>query len=244
MSSPVLSDDRVRSLRDIGYAGASEAFSINRAIARTGVMGTLLGITAMVSAMVIPTASMPVAAGVSALAAFVIGLFVIFNPLKAKSLGFVYMLLEGVVIGSISVLTAAQYGAGVVFGAVLATFAALFVMLTLYRTGIVKVTERFTAVVVGGMIGLLGLYLVGFIASLFGINLGIFSGGLLAILVSIVAVGLACASLAIDFKQFEDMAKMRVSADLEWYAAFGVMVTMVWLYLELLRLLSHFTGRD
>ena len=112
-------------------------------------------------------------------------------------------------------------------------------MLVLYRTGAVKVTPRFTKWLMGALIGVTVLMLANLVAGLFGVNLGLRDGSWLAILFSIVVIGVAAFSLLLDFDQADQAIRGGAPAKFAWYIAFGLMTTLVWLYIEILRLLSY-----
>ena len=166
-----------------------------------------------------------------------------FRPMWAKFLGPVYAVGEGFFLGVIS-KAYETYQHGIVLQAVGATLGVFAVMLLLYRTQIIKVTERFRTVVITATMGLMVFYLFSFIINLFGGGVSfLHSTSLLSIGFSIFASVLAAMNLALRFDFIEKGAAMGLSKDFEWYAAFGLLVTIVWLYLELLRLLSKLQRR-
>ena len=161
-----------------------------------------------------------------------------FKPNLAKILGPVYALCYGFAVGAISAAYE-SYQDGIVLQAVGATVAVFFVMLVMYRTGIVKVTPGYRKVVVGATLGIMLLYVVSFVMSLFGAQIPFLnSPSLLGIGFSVLVCALAAANLALDFDLIERGVATKMSKDYEWVAALGLVVTLVWLYLEMLRLLS------
>jgi len=170
--------------------------------------------------------------------ALIAALVASFKPRTAKVLAPVYALAEGVVIGAISRAYDAAYD-GIVLQAVGATLAVFLVMLGLYRTRIIKVTDRFRRIIVGMTIGVMVFYLFSFVLSLFGATPSFISDATpMGIVFSLFVSGLAAFNLALDFDMIEKAAAARMPAYMEWYCALGVTVTLVWLYLELLRLLA------
>ncbi len=166
-----------------------------------------------------------------------------FKPRWAKFLGPVYSLCYGYAVGAISKMYEASQN-GIVLQAAGATFAVVLVMLTLYRTGIIKVTEGYRRIVMGATLGVMLLYLVSFGISFFGGEIGfINSPSLLGIGFSVLVCAIAASNLALDFDLIEKGTKMKMSKDYEWVAALGLVVTIVWLYLEILRLLSKLNRR-
>jgi uncharacterized YccA/Bax inhibitor family protein len=175
--------------------------------------------------------------------ACVIGLY--FKPHLAKILGPIYALAQGFFLGAISKGYETFYD-GIVVQAAGATIAVFAVMLVLYRTQIIKVTDRFRRIVVGATVGVMVFYGVCLLIRLFaGADSISFlsSPSLLGIGFSLFVAGLAAMNLALDFDFIERGAKQGLSKDFEWYAAFGLLVTVVWLYLELLRLLAKLRDR-
>ncbi|MDX1918913.1 MAG: Bax inhibitor-1/YccA family protein [Candidatus Caenarcaniphilales bacterium] len=154
-----------------------------------------------------------------------------------------YAAAQGVFLGAVSLMYELQFS-GLVFQAVLATIGTLFAMLFAYRTGMLKATETFRKVITLATMGVGLLYLISFGLSFFlKFNLPIFESGLIGIGFSIFVVALAALNLILDFDFIEQAAAQGVPKQLEWYGAFGLMVTLIWLYLELLRLLSKLRSR-
>jgi len=166
----------------------------------------------------------------------VIALF--FRPQWAKVLGPVYALAEGFFLGAISHVYELAYS-GIVVQAAGATIGVTGVMLVLYRTRIIKVTERFRRIVIGATLGIMVFYGVSLLINLFGGNVGFLnSSSALSIGFSFLVAGVAAFNLALDFDFIERGSQQGLPKAFEWYAAFGLLVTVVWLYLEILRLLS------
>jgi uncharacterized YccA/Bax inhibitor family protein len=167
----------------------------------------------------------------------------IFKPHLARFTSFLYAALEGVVLGAISRIYDAQWN-GIVIQAVLLTAAVFFGMLLLYSTRIIKVTDRMRRMVIVATFGVVIVYGVALIASLFGASISFITGAsLFSILFSVAIVGLAAFNLMLDFDFIERGANAGLPKQMEWFAAFGLMVTLVWLYLEILRLLAKLRSR-
>lgn len=161
-----------------------------------------------------------------------------FKPRLARIAGPVYAVAEGVVVGAVSRAYEAQYS-GIVLQAVGATMGVFVVMLLLYRSRVIRVTDRTRRIVMGMMLGLMAFYLVSFIAGMFGAMPSFISEATpIGIAFSVFVAGLAAFNLALDFDMIEQGAKNKLPAYMEWYGALAVTITLVWLYLELLRLLS------
>jgi uncharacterized YccA/Bax inhibitor family protein len=181
---------------------------------------------------------------VGGIGGFITALIIIFKKEKSGIFAPVYAIFEGLFLGAISAMFASMYE-GIVLRAVMLTLAVLFTLLFAYKTGLIKVTEKFRAGVIAATIGIAVAYFFSFILGLFGMNLSFMHGsGLLSIGISVVIVGVAALNLVLDFDFIENGAKAGLPKYFEWYGAFGLMVTLIWLYLEILRLLSKLSGRD
>jgi uncharacterized YccA/Bax inhibitor family protein len=175
---------------------------------------------------------------IALLGAFGLAIFASFRPALARVAGPIYAVLQGVVLGAISHVYENQWN-GIVVQAVLLTAIVFGSMLFLYGTRIVRVTDRMRRVVIGATIGLCAFYLVSLLLSLFGATMPlIWDTGPFGILFSVAVAGLAAFNLMLDF----DLAERGVAAGLpkhmEWFVGLGLMVSIVWLYLEILRLLA------
>jgi uncharacterized YccA/Bax inhibitor family protein len=177
------------------------------------------------------------------LVGFGLAILLRFKPHLAKIIAPIYAIVEGLVVGSISRVYETYYN-GIVVQAAGATVAVFAVMLLLYRTRIINVTERFRKVVVTATMGVMVFYGVSLLINLFGGSVSFLSSpSLLGIGFSVLVAGLAAFNLALDFDFIERGAKQGLDKKFEWYAAFGLLVTIIWLYLELLRLLSKLRER-
>ena len=168
-----------------------------------------------------------------------------FKPHLAKILGPIYAMAQGFFLGAISKGYETFYD-GIVVQAAGATIAVFGVMLVLYRTRIIKVTDRFRRIVISATIGIMVFYGACFLIQLFaGADSISFlaSPSLLGIGFSVLVAGLAAMNLALDFDFIDRGVEQGLSKDFEWYAAFGLLVTIVWLYLEMLRLLAKLRER-
>ena len=156
----------------------------------------------------------------------------------------VYALLEGLVLGGLSATLELRYP-GIAIQAVSLTFGTLFVLLFLYRTGVIKVTQKFRLGVFAATGGIMFFYLIEMVLGFFGIQFASINGsGLIGIGFSLIVVGIAALNLVLDFDFIEQGVQYGAPKYMEWYGAFGIMVTLVWLYLEILRLLSKMRSRN
>tara|TARA_Y100001970_G_C14183179_1_gene831003 strand:- start:553 stop:1287 length:735 start_codon:yes stop_codon:yes gene_type:complete len=174
---------------------------------------------------------------------FVIAIFTIFKPKNSPYTAPAYAAIEGVALGGITMIFEAQYP-GIGIQAIGLTFGILASLLFCYKSGIIKPTENFRLMIFAGTMGIFILYLVSFIMSFFGNSIGfIHSNGLFGIGFSLFVVAIASLNLVLDFDFIEEGAEKGMPKYLEWYGAFSLMVTLIWLYLEILRLLAKIRSR-
>jgi len=182
---------------------------------------------------------------VGGIGGFITALVVIFAPRTAPITAPIYSVLQGLLLGGLSAFIAAEYTGAIVIQAISLTFATFFLMLLMYRSGTIKATHKFRRGVFAATGAIAMLYLISFISRLFGYNMGfIHDGGTLSIIISLVIVGVAALNLILDFDFIERGAAMGTPKHMEWYGAFGLMVTLIWLYIEFLRLLSKLSRRN
>ena len=177
------------------------------------------------------------------LVGLVLALVIIFKQVTNPGVILAYAAIEGVFLGGISQYFNAAYP-GIVVQAVVGTAGVTGVMLALYRSGRIRVTPQFTKMVVGATLGFFVLIMVNFVAGFFtdgGLGL---REGPLGIAVGLFAIGLASLNLVLDFDLVENSARQGAPERFGWFAAFGIMITLVWLYIEILRLLAILRGSD
>ncbi|MCU1452734.1 MAG: rane protein [Acidimicrobiales bacterium] len=177
------------------------------------------------------------------IAGFGIAILTIFKPKLARITGPLYALAMGLLVGAISHLYEVQYK-GIVLQAVGLTIGVFLMMLFLFSTRIIRVTDKLRMGVIAATGAVMLVYLVSIVLRLFGSNIPmIHQAGPIGILFSLVVVGIASFNLLLDFDFVEKGVRAGAPRYMEWYAAFGLMVTLIWLYLELLRLLSKLRDR-
>ena len=179
----------------------------------------------------------------AAIIGLVIALVIVFRKKVSPGLVIAYSAVEGVFLGGISYLFGVMVAGnpGIIAQAVAGTIGVFAAMLVVYKTGAIRVTPKLTKWIIGAVAGVAVLMLVNLIASFFVTGgLGLRDGGPLAIGFSLLCIGIAAFSFLLDFDAADKMIKGGVDAKLAWYVAFGLMTTLVWLYLEILRLLSFF----
>ena len=180
---------------------------------------------------------------IGAIAGFILAIITSFNPKSASITAPAYALCEGLVVGVVSYAYGAMFD-GIVFNALGITILALFTMLFLYKTGVIKATPMFKKVLFITTCAVMVFYLVGFIGALMGHPMTIFNGGLMGIGVSALICAIAAFNFVVDFDFIEQGERNMLPDYFEWYGAFGLLVTLVWLYLEVLRLLAQLQRRD
>ena len=184
----------------------------------------------------------------SAIGGMVLGFLTIMKPTLAAWTSPVYSVLEGIFLGAISQQVDARYvgpnGTGIAIQAVALTAATLFSMLFLYTTRIIRVTQQLTTAIFAATAAIALVYLVSMVVNLFGGHMPyIHDSGVIGIGFSVFVVGLAAFNLLLDFDFIEKGSAAGLPKSMEWYGAFGLMVTLVWLYLEVLRLLRKLQDR-
>lgn len=228
-----------------GYApaGVEPRMTFDDVITKTAVVMGVLVISAALAWMFVPPSLYMPALILSGLVGFGVVLLVTLRRNVSPPLVFVYAAIEGVFIGMFSNIFNQLYP-GIVVQAVIGTFAAAGVTLAAYRFFNIKVTPKFQKVVIIATIAFAVAMLINFVFALFGVNLGLRDGGtgpvsLLAVGFSILGCVLAVLNLVLDFDYIEKGVEMGAPASESWRGAFGLTVTMVWLYVEILRLLSY-----
>jgi uncharacterized YccA/Bax inhibitor family protein len=224
---------------------AAGAMTVDGTVAKTGILVVLLLATALLAWNRFETdpdgaAGLAVLGGIGGL---VVAVVTIFKQTWAPVTAPVYALLEGLLVGAVSARYDASYD-GVVLQAGLLTAGTLAALLVAYRLRLIKVTENFRLGVVAATGGIMLVYVLNLVLGLFGASVPfLHDTGPIGILISLVIVAVAALNLVLDFDFIERGAERGAPGYMEWYAAFGLLVTLIWLYLELLRLLSKLRSR-
>ena len=245
MSNPVLGE---RTFHPSLELENQHTMTINGTILKTCVLGLLMAVTFAYNWGLILSGFADKAIMLSKIGfwgGLVLVLFICFAP-KNKSLIIttpLYALCEGLILGFISAL-ANKFYPGVASQAAIGTMFALFGMFILYKSGLVKATEKFKMVICNSTFAIFMIYLLQIILNLFHISIpGIFSNGPIGIAFSVIVVALASFNLILDFDLIESFAG-RVSKDYEWYCGFSLLVTIIWMYIEILNLLMKLQSRN
>jgi uncharacterized YccA/Bax inhibitor family protein len=233
-------------------AGVSRPLTIDDVVTKTGITLAVLSAVAVVSYFMV-AANQALATMFTFVGAFG-GLAVVMIATFARkqdnaAVVLTYAALEGLFLGAISFLLAnfsvSNTSAGAMIGqAILGTLGVFVGMLVVYKTGAIRVTPKFTRMLVAGMFGVLALMLGNLVLGMFGVNhgegMGLRSGGTVAIIFSLACIGIAAFSFLIDFDAADQMIRAGAPEKAAWGIALGLTVTLVWLYIEILRLLSYF----
>jgi len=221
-----------------GFIG-SERMTLDGTVNKTGVLLGLCFFGAIIS-WNIPN---PLLMFGGALVGFGLAMYTSFVPRNAGITAPIYAFLKGLFLGGISLVLEMQYP-GIAIQAVGLTFGTLASLLFFYKSGLIKPTENYRLMIFSATFGIMILYLVNFVMSFFGAGIGfIHSNGIFGIGFSLFVVGVAALNLVLDFDFIEQGAENSLPKYMEWYGAFSLMVTLIWLYLEILRLLAKLRSR-
>ena len=220
----------------------SEAMTINGTVNKTAMLLAIVVITSLYTwskaqGLDGMASALPLTIG-GGIGGFIVAIITVFKKTWSPVTAPLYAGLKGLFLGGISAFYEAQYP-GIVLQAVVLTFGTLGALLMAYRSGLIKATENFKLGVVAATGGIFILYLINFVMGFFGHSMGfIHDSGWLGIGFSAVVVVVAALNLVLDFDFIEEGAEQGAPKYMEWFAGFGLIVTLVWLYLEILRLLS------
>ncbi|HET6214296.1 MAG TPA: Bax inhibitor-1/YccA family protein, partial [Micromonosporaceae bacterium] len=192
---------------------------------------------------VVPDRLLIVAWTLSAVAGLVLGLVIAFRRISNPAPIAAYAVVEGVFVGLISKYYETAYS-GIVLQAVIATFGVFFLMSMLYRARVIRATPKFARGLIACLIGAVALMAINLLLSVFGINTHLRDGSWLAIVFSLAMIVLASLTFILDFNEVEQGVKNGLPQRYAWVCAFGMLVGLIWLYLEILRLLGYLRGND
>jgi uncharacterized YccA/Bax inhibitor family protein len=219
----------------------TQYMTMDDVVTKTGLTFLVTVLTAAATWMAVPDS---VAIGLlfpAIIVGLILGLVISFKQIANPAATLAYAAVQGVLVGAISEFYADNFGGNIITQAVIGTFGVFFGMLVVYKTGAIRVTPKLTRWVIGAAIGALVLMLVNLVASFITPGgLGLRDGGALAIVFSLFVIGIAAFMLLLDFDMADEAIRRGAPAKFAWYIAFGLLVTVVWLYMEILRLLSYF----
>ena len=226
--------------RQAGAISKSDTMTVQGAINKSFILGAIMLATAVYGY----SAMNPLIMWIGGIGGFIMVLIAAFKPHLSPTLAPIYAGLEGLFVGGISAVYA-SFMDGIIFQAVTLTIAVFFLMLFIYKSRIIKVDNRFRTGVIMATGAIFVVYLLSFALSFFGIQVPfIHDGGPIGIGISVVIVGVAALNLMLDFDNFERGEQYNAPAYMEWFSAMGLLVTLVWLYVEILRLLSKLSSSD
>ncbi|MCF8238993.1 MAG: Bax inhibitor-1/YccA family protein [Saprospiraceae bacterium] len=232
-SNPVLSEKRFANQEVILSAGG-QTMTASGAVTKTLFLAVLMLCTAVIGYNT-PSTMFLLGGAIGGLVIVVIASFkTAWSPILAP----LYALAEGLFVGTVTAMYASAYD-GIVFQAVSLTIGMLFIMLFLYQARIIVVTQRLRSGIIMATMAVMLLYLASWGLSFFGIQVPyLHEGGIMGIGISLLIIGIASMNLLLDFDMFEKGEQLGAPKYMEWFAAMGLLVTLVWLYIEFLRLLS------
>ncbi len=229
-SNPVMSDDKFTRVK----AGSDEVMTVQGAINKTFVLTFILLGTAFIG-FANPS---PLYMWGGAIGGLIMVIWASMQPSRSGILAPLYAAFEGLFVGAVSAIYA-SLGGGIIFQAVTLTMAILFTMLFLYKMEIIKVTEKLRSGIMMATGAVFIVYLLNMVLHMFGINMPyLHQGGVIGIGISLVIIAIASMNLLLDFDFIEKGARAQAPEYMEWFAGMGLLVTLVWIYLEILRLLS------
>ncbi|HZP24297.1 MAG TPA: Bax inhibitor-1/YccA family protein [Terriglobales bacterium] len=248
-SNPALSGD---SFRGEGIAYGGESMTASGAVNKAGILVVLCVVAAAWTwnrffgappDEAAQTVGLPIMVG--GIGGFIVAIVTIFKKQWSAVTAPIYALLEGLVLGGISAMLELRFH-GIAIQAVALTFGVLVAMLLAYRSGLIKVTDKLRLGIVAATGGIAVFYFLQFILGFFGVHFLTAVNGATPIGIgfSILVVAIAALNLVLDFDLIENGARYGAPKYMEWYSAFALMVTLVWLYLEILRLLVKLRSRD
>ena len=233
-SSPFMNEEKFQNVLDAPFA-AEGKMTVSGAVNKSLILTGLLLLTSALGYFLPNT--------IFLWGGMIVGLIVVliaaFKPHLSPYLAPAYAVFEGLAVGTISAVYAASFN-GIVFNAFISTIGILGAMLFVYKSRIIEVTQKFRMGVFVATAAIALLYLVNFVLSMFGVSIPMMhEGGTMGILISVGVIVVATMNLLIDFDNIEKGAQYGSPKYMEWYSAMGLLITLVWLYLELLRLLSR-----
>jgi len=224
---------------------AVQPMTIDDVVVKTVMLLGITGVSAVAAWTLVPDAMLGAAWLGAAMIGLVIGLIVSFSRTANPALVVAYAVIEGAFVGLVSKFYQEIAGfEGIVLQAVIATFGVFFMMAFLYRARVIRATPKFQRAMIAIMAGLFAVMMINFVLALFGFSTGLRSNGALGIIFSVVCIVVASLSFILSFNEVEEGVRMGLPQRYSWMAAFGILVSLIWLYLEMLRLLSFLQGDD
>ncbi len=240
------SNPAMRALEKEAPVANAEAMTVQGTVNKTGLLFLLILFTSTITwkLAIVGNALAGVLMWVGLIGGLAMALFTIFAKKHVHITAPIYALFEGLFLGAVSAFFNRLFYPGIVIQAVMLTFAVFFVMLLLYKFKILKASPGFVKGLVMATGGIMLFYLISIGLSFANINISVFNMGPLGIVIQVVIVAIAALNLILDFNFIETGSTQGLPKKMEWYGAFGLIVTLVWLYLEILRLLAVISSRN
>jgi uncharacterized YccA/Bax inhibitor family protein len=250
-SNPALGQNTFRNLADTqsgGLIDVQDRMTLNGTVNKTGILLLCsIATAAWTWEMFLPQRDMTEVAPlmmIGLIGGFIVAMVTTFKKQWSPITAPLYALLEGLVLGGLSAALELRYP-GIAIQSVSLTFGTLFVLLIAYRSGWIQVTQKFRLGIIAATGGIFVFYMLEMILGFFGVQfMSVNGNGIVGIGFSLVVVAIAALNLVLDFDFIEQGVQYGAPKYMEWYGAFGIMVTLVWLYLEILRLLSKMRSRN
>ncbi len=237
-SNPVLQN------RNLPRSTGGKTMTMNGAVNKSIILGGLVLLTALIVGQLADPATYSGWAMGGAIGGLIFGLVTSFKPEWAPVTAPIYAVCEGALLAVVTMIAELSYP-GVALNAVFLTIGTLLSMLMAWKAGWIQVTDKLRSGIVMATGGIFIVYLISFVASLFGAPMSfLHDSSPISIGISLVVIVVASLSLLLDFEMIEEVSQRRAPEYMEWYAAFALMVTLIWLYLEFLKLLMKLQRRD
>ncbi len=243
--NPVLSEQRYQQTAQETLDGSliqrqGEKMTVAGAVNKTIILSLIMLATAVLA---FTTPSQLFMWG-GAIGGLIVVLIASFKPQLSPTLAPIYAGLEGLFVGAVSAIYASLFD-GIIFHAVSLTIGVLFIMLFVYKAGIIKVTNKLRSGIIMATGAIFFVYLFNIILSFFGVNMPfLHEGGIVGIGISLVIIGVAALNLLLDFDNFEKGEQYGAPSYMEWFSAMGLLITLIWLYIEILRLIAIISSSE
>jgi len=218
----------------------ADTMTVSGAVNKTLILGAIMLLLAALSY----SMPSPIFTWGGAIGGLVVVLIAAFKPQRSPVLAPIYAAFEGLFVGGITAIYGSMFG-GIVFNAITLTVAIFFLMLFLYKTGTIKVTQKLRSGVIMATGAIALVYVASFVLSFFGIQVPfLHEASIAGIGISLLIIGVAAMNLLLDFDNFEKGEQYQAPAYMEWFSAMGLLITLIWLYVEILRLLALLSSSD
>jgi uncharacterized YccA/Bax inhibitor family protein len=224
--------------------GAQEdRLTLDDVVVKTVSLLALLGVTGFATAFLVPLGLLPAFWMGGMIVGLILGFVITFRRVVSPPLILTYTVAEGAFLGAVSKVYEA-FDKGIVLQAAIGAFGVFFVMAALYKARVLRATPKFTRVVIGALTAAFVLVVLRFVLSLFHVGTALYTSGPVAIVLSLVIIVVGALTFILDFDLIEQSVARGAPKSMAWTCAFGVMVGLIWVYLEVLRLLSYLRGRN